>query len=590
MGAMDLPKHNIQELSALLNARQYEVLLKQVVGLVEQYPASSFLFKALGIAKLNLDQPRDAISALKEAESIRPGDPGVIHHLGMAYYRSGQLAEGILELERIIEKNPSNTIALCTVGKMLIDSGKFEHALEYADKASKNGDMERGVLLIRAEAYYKLQRLTEALANYQQIAEKFPDDLGSQLNLANTLRMLGQFSEAEAIYRAVLDRDPKRMSAFSNYFYAKHYNPVYTTPASFWSEIKDWDSRFAPSDVRRHAASDCNPHRCLRLGFLSKGFRLHPVGSMITSALEALSRTEFKLIAYSLSYVDDRLTRRLKARFDVWHPVSSFKDEELADKIQQDEIDILFDLCGHSDGQRLAVIAREPAPLIVKWVGGLVDTTGPTAINYLLSDAIETPLGADRYYVEKLIRLPNDYICYLPSDDAPAVGPLPAEANGFITLGCFNNPAKINPHVIGYWAQLLHALPESRILLKGAHYADESFAQEVQRQFFVYGIDAARLILEPSSPHQQLLEAYNRVDIALDPWPYSGGLTTCEALLMGVPVVTLPGPTFAGRHSATHLVNAGLPELVADDWETYQRRTPDIASNLMRLNRLKNEL
>ena len=268
----------------------------------------------------------------------------------------------------------------------------------------------------------------------------------------------------------------------------------------------------------------------------------------------------------------------------------ALSDEELDARVRQDDIDILIDLCGHSEGYRLGAMAREPAPLIIKWVGGLINTTGPSAIDYLISDAVETPPGVDEYYIEKLIRLPDDYICYDPPIYAPEVGPLPALENGFLTFGCFNNPSKINSEIIRCWASILQALPNSRLLLKSGQYADAGYAEHIYQLFEQQGVAREQVALEGGVPHADLLATYNRIDIALDPWPYSGGLTTCEALLMGVPVVTLPGPTFAGRHSATHLVNAGMPELVVNSWEEYQERVSELASDLDSLSTIRQHL
>ncbi|OBX35418.1 hypothetical protein A8U91_04491 [Halomonas elongata] len=172
----------------------------------------------------------------------------------------------------------------------------------------------------------------------------------------------------------------------------------------------------------------------------------------------------------------------------------------------------------------------------------------------------------DDQYTEKLIRLPDDYICYMPCPYAPATSSLPAIKNGYVTLGCLNNPAKIGATLLAEWAKLMHELPESRLLLRGAQYESEDFCRWIRETLAEHGIADYRILLEGPARHAEFLETYQRIDIALDSWPYSGGLTTCEAMLMGVPVVTLPGPTFAGRHSATHLINAGLQELVAGSW------------------------
>jgi len=312
---------------------------------------------------------------------------------------------------------------------------------------------------------------------------------------------------------------------------------------------------------------------------------------MILGALEHLSPGQFQLYAYSDSLVDDTIARRLKALMHRWHEVPHTSHGDLAQMVRDDSIDILIDMTGHTSGSRLPVIAKEPAPLIVKWVGGLFNTTGVDAVDYLLSDTVETPDGVDDGYIEKLIRLPDDYICYTPPrylNDEP--GLLPALSNGHLTLGCFNNPAKINEVLLDQWAQLMHALPNSRLLLKGGQYTDVDYCERLHVLMEKQGINRGRVLLEGPAPHKELVANYRRVDIALDPWPYSGGLTTCEALYMGVPVVTLPGPTFAGRHSASHLVNAGMPELVVNSWEEYRERVLGLAADLESLATIRRHL
>jgi predicted O-linked N-acetylglucosamine transferase (SPINDLY family) len=265
-------------------------------------------------------------------------------------------------------------------------------------------------------------------------------------------------------------------------------------------------------------------------------------------------------------------------------------DAAVAERIRDDCLDILVDLSGHGDGGRLLVIARRPAPVQVKWVGGLFNTTGIDVIDYLLSDGIETPPGDERWYTERNVRLPDGYVSYDPPADAPPVGPLPALANGHVTFGCFNNFAKVNDGVIELWCALMRELDGSRLILKAKQLADPPLRARLFEAFEQRGIGGGRVELLAHSPHADLLATYNRIDIALDPYPYSGGLTTCEALWMGVPVITLLGPTFAGRHSASHLTNVGLADWIVADREAYAETAVSWAQDLPRLARLREDL
>jgi len=441
----------------------------------------------------------------------------------------------------------------------------------------------------KAHALSKSGQFGKGLALYEEILRSKPEDSAILSNIGSMYRSIGRFDEAEAALEKAHRLSPSRVELYSNYLLAMHYNPAHSAEAIAQAHLK-WDALFRPKTVERMHAQDRTPDRRLRIGMISAGFRIHPVGQMITSSMETLPRNEFELFAYTMSDQVDALTERMQRRADRWQSATHLDNGELAQRIRDDRIDILFDLCGHTEGNRLLAVAMEPAPLQIKWVGGQINTTGLSAIDYLLSDAVETPDGVDAQYSEKLIRLPDDYICYMPRGDAPETGTLPAYKNGFITFACFNNPAKINPIIIERWASILNKIPTSRLFLKGSQYDSAEFVGRTSDEFARHGIDPLRLIFEGHSPHHHLLNTYNRVDIALDPWPYSGGLTTCEALLMGVPVITLPGPTFAGRHSATHLINAGLPELVVDNWERYEQLAIDLASNLENLSTIRRNL
>ena len=249
----------------------------------------------------------------------------------------------------------------------------------------------------------------------------------------------------------------------------------------------------------------------------------------------------------------------------------------------------MVDLAGHTAKNRLLVLARKPAPVQVTWAG-YVGSTGLSAMDYLIADDRHVPEGAKRHYSERVIRLPDGYICYQPPDHAPRPGPLPFERNGFISFGCFQNPAKLNDDVLAAWAEILNAVRDSRMILKYGNMDAEGNRTRILDQFGAHGVGEQRITLEGKSPPAELLGRYNDVDIALDTFPYSGGLTTCEALWMGVPTIANPGETFASRHSLSHLTNVGLPELVADDLPDYVSKAVDLANDVSRLTALRSGL
>ena len=300
------------------------------------------------------------------------------------------------------------------------------------------------------------------------------------------------------------------------------------------------------------------------------------------------------------------MTERIAAAAGEWRDVRSLSDSALAEQIRGDQIDVLFDLGGHTSGNRLLVFARKPAPVQVTWLG-YVGTTGLTAMDYLLADRFHVREGEEEYYSEQVLRMPNGYACYGPPEDAPQVGPLPAGGGrqalgekaslarrvggeGTMTFGCFNNPAKFAASILDAWTEILRRVPNSRLLLKYGGLDDPQVQERLQGEFARRGVEPERIVLEGWSPHRELLAAYNRVDLALDTQPYSGGLTTCEALWMGVPVITFPGQTFAGRHSVSHLTNAGYPQFIAADAAGYVDLAVQWAGRLDELSAIRSQM
>jgi predicted O-linked N-acetylglucosamine transferase (SPINDLY family) len=264
-------------------------------------------------------------------------------------------------------------------------------------------------------------------------------------------------------------------------------------------------------------------------------------------------------------------------------------DEQAAQNIQTDGIDILIDLSGHTAHNRLPMFAWKPAPVQVSWLGYFA-TTGVPTMDYLLADPWTLPASEESSFTEKIWRLPQTRLCFTPPRSDIVVSPLPALSNGYVTFGCFNNLTKMNDAVVTLWAQILNAVPASRLFLKARQIKQASARQETIDRFAAHGIETSRLILEDYVPRENYLAAYHRVDMALDPFPYPGGTTTAEALWMGVPVLTLAGERFLSRQGVGLMMNAGLPEWVAADSSDYLARAVAHAGDLQKLAALRTGL
>jgi predicted O-linked N-acetylglucosamine transferase (SPINDLY family) len=325
----------------------------------------------------------------------------------------------------------------------------------------------------------------------------------------------------------------------------------------------------------------------LKIGYVSPDFRTHPIGRFMLPLLKAHDRKQFEIYCYSGTRFPDEVTSALRQHADIWHDAPNLSDPALANLIHRDRIDILVDLTMHMVHNRLLVFARKPAPIQITYLA-YPGTTGLQAIDYRITDPYLDPPGMDEaVYSERTIRLPRSYWCYEPGLEAALdVAPVPLLRNGFITFGCQNNYCKISPQAWNAWQRILSAVPQSRLLV----YTPPGDHRDTARQILAdAGIDPSRLLFSESR-NIDYFRCYNRIDIALDSFPYVGGTTTCDALWMGVPVVTLAGRMASGRGGVSILTNIGLPDLIARTPEEYVAIAVALAADLPRLERLRSTM
>jgi predicted O-linked N-acetylglucosamine transferase (SPINDLY family) len=495
------------------------------------------------------------LSEALEAVRFNPFDVQALTNLGILFASRGQTGEAVTAFRRAVALRPHDANLLNNLGNSLRDLG----------------------------------HLDEAISTLRAALQADPAHARAYNNLGNALGDRGLADEAVACYRQALVAAPGYVRAHDNLLCTLQYCPGVGL-ADLAAAHTEFDRLFA-APLRPTAGPHVDPPepgRPLRLGFVSADLGRHPVGHFLLGFLENVDRKECQTTCYSDRHAKDEITRRLEQASADWRDVPGLDDDALAEQVRADRIDVLVDLGGHTAGNRLLVFARRPAPVQVTWLG-YVGTTGLSAMDYLIADRWEIPPGQEGHFREKVLRLPDGYLCYLPPDEAPAVGELPALRNGRVTFGSFNNPIKINPSVVVAWAEILRRVAGARLLLKYRGFDDPGTRDRYETLFADQGVTRDRLELHGWSPHRQHLEAYHRVDIALDPFPYSGGLTTCEALWMGVPVVTCPGETFASRHSLSHLSNAGLSGTVAKDMAEYVDLAIGLAANTGELARVRRE-
>ncbi len=537
----------------------------------------------LGNAFKRLGRFDEAVASYRTAIALKPHFTRAHLRLGVALTAQGKLDEAVACYRRILAIKPGFVEAHYNLGNAFKKQGKLDQAIAAHRKAialNPNFASAHGNLGIALSAR---GRLEEAVASYRKAIALKPNQAKSYSNLAVALSAQGKIEEAVAHFRKAIALNPDDARAHSNLLFQLHYIPG-LTPEELFAEHRRWNAQHAApleGEIRPHTNAR-DPDRKVRVGFISGNFRHHPVGYMVTPAIEAMDPAAWELFMYSSGGRSDDLTERIRTAAKAWREIGAMKDDAVAQLVRDDGIDILVDLSGHAAPNRLLVIARKPAPVQVKWVEGEFNTTGMDAMDYFLSDAVETPPGAEKWFTEEVIRLPDGYVCYAPPAYAPNVAPLPAQRRGYTTFGCFNKLSKVNGEVVALWARLLGRLPGARLVLKTRALGDSGVRERYHAMFEEHGVETERVDLLAGSPRAELLAHYNEIDIALDPFPYSGMTTTCEALWMGVPVVTLPGERFSGRHSATHLHNVGLGDWVIETPEEYlavaERWSLDVAA------------
>lgn len=542
------------QLVALSNAGHYAELENRARTLLGQYPNSGFAWKLLGESLYM--QGKEALPALQKSTELLPDDADAFSNLAIVLIDLGRLDEAVASCRRALEIKPDDAKAYNNLGNALLNLGQF----------------------------------SDAVTSYRRALEIKPDYAKAHNNLGGALQDIGQLNDAVASYRRALEIKPDYAYAFSSLLYCLSQIEG-VDPQALFAEHRRFAEQFeAPlrANWPQHSNSR-DPERCLQVGFVSGDLRNHAVAHYIELVLANLAeRPQLSLHAYYNHTVEDSVTQRLRGYLTHWHRIVGLSDETLAQKILADGIDILIDLSGHTGQNRLLTFARKPAPVQISWIG-YPGTTGLSAMDYYQSDRFIFPDNRfDNQFTEKIVRLPAS-APFMPNKNAPPVNTLPALSNGYMTFGSFNRPIKISRSVIALWAQLLRALPDSRMLLGGI--PQDGQYQTLIEWFAQEGIARERLDFHVRSGMEHYLGLHHQVDICLDTFPYNGGTTTFHALWMGVPTLTLAGHTMAGWAGASILGHVGLDAaFAAHDAADFVQKGSSWADNLAALSDIRTEL
>lgn len=534
----------------------------------------------------------DAIAAYERALALNPQFAEALNNLGAVLKQQNKTAEAIDLFQRAVTARPDYAEAYYNLGCALDDQGNRRDAITaYQQATAIKPDF--------SDAHYNLGHalqmegdLSQAVVTYEQALKLKPNDHAIENNVGHALLAQGRLTEAIAAFRRALAIKSDFTDAHSNLLLCLNYCTD-TTPAEVFAEHVIWAKRHATAPAATTTGWTNAPiaHRRLRIGYVSPDLRTHSIAFFIEPLLATHDHDNYEIFCYANSTHPDAVTKRLQALADHWRDIARLSDEEAARIIRADGIDILVDLAGHTAGNRLLIFARKPAPIQVAYLG-YPNTRGLTEIDYWLSDTYADPAGTtEHYFVEEVVRLPRGFNCYRPPPDSPEVGPLPALRAGNITFGSFNNVTKISKPIIACWAKILMGVPGARLLLKARALSDEQTRDRLRQAFAAHGIAPQHIdMIGRVGSSAEHLALYNRVDIGLDTFPYNGHTTTCEALWMGVPVVTLAGQTHAGRVGVSLLSHLGLPELVAESPEAYAAIAVALANDLEHLRTLRQGL
>jgi protein O-GlcNAc transferase len=524
----------------------------------------------------------------REVLAEGPADADVLHGLGITCWLQGHAEDAIAAVRAAIALRPAFVEAMNNLGAMLVAEGQVAEAVNAFHGAIAHRPSWTAPLVNLGNAYHNDNRFDEALEAYRRAIALEPGNGDVHHLIASALGRHGQREGARAHLVESLRLDPQNAAVHSSLLFLTAYDPD-LGPAVLLNEHQWWDRLHGQGMLATAPHSNTRaPERKLRIGYVSPDFRAHAVSRFMAPIYDAHDRERFEVWSYAELRARDALTERFAARSDGWRETAGLDDAAVADLIRADRIDVLVDLGGHTSGQRLSVFTRRPAPVQASYLG-YPHTTGLASIQYRLTDEVLDPPRDETFSTEELVRLAGPWCCWEPVA-APDVVPPPCLANGFVTFGSLHNLLKLNDGVFDLWADVLRAVPRSRLRLV-RDTLNVMAREHVRAKLGERGVSADRLDLHtaPTDGVGHLAE-YESIDVSLDTLPWSGGTTTCESLWMGVPMLTLRGPRPSGRLSASLLGAVGLGELVAETPAHYVARAARLATDAVGLARMRAEL
>ncbi|CAE6846477.1 tetratricopeptide repeat protein [Paraburkholderia domus] len=559
------------------------VLLEAAVRVAPDSPCG---LVNLGVTLHRRGEFAQAAVLLTRALELAPAFPEAAYNLANTLHALGRRREAVNHYQRAIEQAPTHADAYNNLGIVYQEAGSREDAAQAFSAAIRLRPGFIAALNNAATLMRTLGRIAEAESHLREALAVDPHHSVTHNNLGNVLKDQGRLEDGIDCYRRALTCDPCNVVAHSNLAYALSFQAEHSQ--LLLDECRRWSARHeAPyRDTHQPHSNDAAPLRRLRIGYVSPDFRDHCQTLFTLPLLSHHDHEQFEIFCYASVTRPDDLTQRVSSHADVWRDVRELNDEQLAQMIRDDRIDILIDLTMHMADGRPLLFARKPAPVQIAWLA-YPGTTGIDAIDYRLTDPWLDPADSDAWYSEASIRLPDSFWCYDPLTDTPAVNALPALSNGYPTFGCLNNPCKLSDATFRMWGGVMREVGDARLLLMAP---DGTARARLLERLGQQGIGAARVSFTPFRPRAEYLRTYHQIDVGLDTFPYNGHTTSLDSYWMGVPVVTRVGDTAVGRAGLSQSANLGLRELVADSEAQFVATAVQLARDLPRLSGMRESL
>jgi len=577
-----------------------------------QEPANIDALNLLAVLLSEKEEHSEALDLISQALELNPSHEKLLFNAATVYNAAGDTDKTITLLYMAKEKQPGNRDLFSFLGSLLIQSGRpseaqrvyhqmkdyfgptpdifkgigtaeynlghYDYAEENFKRALQGDQSDIQSWLFCGMAMSRQAKCINALHYLMHVDSVQPNSHDVQMEIASILLNLGLAEEAENVLQKIVANDPAKSNAHSFLLVTMHYISK-NGPIDFLHEHRTWyNNRNCYAGPKNTASGIAFPRgEKIRIGYVSGDFRTHSVSYFIDSVLQNHDTDAFEIFCYSNTSRPDETTARFQGYNVHWRDIVSLSDDTVRGMIERDNITILVDLAGHTGDNRLGLFYKRSAPIQITWLG-YFNTTGISDMDFRITDKTSDPEGADAFYVEQLIRMPHCFLCYTPPFDYPAITKTPFSENKFITFGSFNNPAKLTSSVIALWSALLNNMPRARLLLKGRGYSDPRVQEDFRQRFVDRGCDGDRIRFRPRMHNiSDHFDTYNAIDIALDTFPFNGATTTCEALLMGVPLITLKGSMHVGRVATSILENVSLPYGISENENEYITKAVDLA-------------